>query len=381
MVQTGLEINQLIYEKAGDWLARHRGGALDAAEKKAFDAWLRRSPEHIRAYLEMSAIWEDLASIEPSSGGTAAELIARAASDDSVVPMPDTRESGRTGRSPFATIRSSPVCTAVPKKRSLRYPLRFGGPIAAACIVAALVSWWVREPGYSTGIGQQRSITLADGSTVELNGRSKIQVHFVAHERDVDLIRGQALFHIAKDPQRPFIVRAGETRIRAVGTQFDVNELKDRTVVTVVEGLVAVLGTPQFPGTGALPSGSDSRAKVAAELVKGLRGTLRPTFLSTGEQLTVTAKQLPEAVRVNVPTAIAWTQHHFAFEDAPLTEVVEEFNRYNARRLVIVDPELDDVRINGFFSSTDPSVLLRFLRNQPEMSVEDVGDEIRITKR
>lgn len=381
MVQERQRLNQQIYEEATEWLIRHRAGALDVADRKVFDAWLRRSPEHIRAYFEMSAVWEDTAAIDPLSAAPAAELIERAAGDQPIVPMPEMQESAvkRKGANSDRSMNGVPQ-----RRRVLPHRFRFGGAIAAAAAVAALAGWWLREPGYSTGIAEQRSITLADGSVVELNARSEIRVHFVPRERDVDLVRGQALFHVTKDPARPFIVRAGTTLVRAVGTQFDVNELHGATVVTVVEGLVAVFGTPGSPGAGSVPLNSDAippAERVTAELTKGLRGQIRPIFLGSGQQLTVMGKRLQETLRVNLTSATAWTQHRFVFDGAPLTEVVDELNRYNVRQLVIADPRLDDLRINGFFSSTDPSLLLQFLRSQPEITVQDVGDQIRISKK
>lgn len=384
MVEARPKLNQQIYEEATEWLIRHRAVTLDTADRKAFDAWLRRSPEHIRAYLEMSAVWEDAASIDPSSTARAAELVERAVGEGPIVPMPQIRQSDIKQKAFPDTASSNSINGVAPRRRMLRHPFRYGGAIAAACAAAALVGWWMRAPSYSTGIAEQRSITLTDGSVVELNARSEIYVHFVAHERDVDLVRGQALFHVAKYPERPFIVKAGTTLVRAVGTQFDVNELHGATIVTVVEGLVAVIGTPGSPGTGGVPLNDDaipSRERVAAELVKGLPGIMRPIFLGSGQQLTVAGKRLQETVHANVATATAWTQRRFVFDGAPLTEVVDELNRYNARQLVITDPRLDDLRINGFFSSTDPSLLLQFLRSQPEVSVEEVGDEIQISKK
>ena len=94
-------------------------------------------------------------------------------------------------------------------------------------------------------MGEQRSIQFEDGSTVDLNSRSKIRVKYSKQERDVELIEGQALFHVAHDTSRPFIVAVGATRVRAVGTQFDVYKKSNGTVVTVVEGRVAVYSAPQ----------------------------------------------------------------------------------------------------------------------------------------
>lgn len=385
MAQRRTRLNHQIHEEAAEWLVRHRAGPLEAVDKKAFDVWLRASPEHIRAYLEISAVWEDTASAELCSGVRAAELIERAKADSGVVPMSAGRQSTGERGSTAGIDNHAPRRSAATAWWRSRYRLRFAAAIAAICVaVGALASWWTRGASYSTGVGEQRSITLADGSTVELNGRSEIRVRLVRHERDIDLVRGQALFHVAKDPARPFIVRAGDTLVRAVGTQFDVNELHDGTIVTVVEGLVAVFGTPgpQAPDAVSLNDNvTPSRRQVAGELLEGLPGSMRPVLLGVGEQLTVSAKRFTQTAYVNVATVTAWTQHRFMFDAAPLSEVVDEFNRYNARQLVIADPQLDDFRINGMFSSTDPALLLRFLRNQPDVVVDDTGDEIRIRKR
>lgn len=383
MFQSRPKLNQQIYEEAGDWLVRHRSGALRATEREAFDAWLRSSPEHIRAYLEISAVWEDIAAIDQSSCPPAAKLIEHATRDGPIALTPETAGSAGAKRISPEGRRGFTVAATSPTRRPLGHQFRLGA-IAAACLLGILVGWWVRVPSYSTGVAEQRSIRLADGSTIELNARSKVRVRFLAHERKVDLVQGQALFHVAKDPLRPFIVRASGTFVRAVGTQFDVNKLNGSTVVTVVEGLVAVFGTPPSSRRDAASLGSEanqSREEVAAELIHGLRGNIQPIYVSSGEQLTVTAKQVAEETHVNAAAATAWTRHRFAFDAAPLSQAVEEFNRYNARQLVVADPRLNEIRINGLFSSTDPSLLLQFLRNQPEISIEEVGDEIRIHKK
>ena len=104
-------------------------------------------------------------------------------------------------------------------------------------------------------------------------------------------------------------------------------------------------------------------------------------YLSAGEQLTVTAKGVPEPVPVNVVAATAWTQRQLVFDATPLREVAEEFNRYNERQLVIRDPRLDTFQIDGVFSSTDPSSLIRFLRERPDMHVTETDSEIVIERR
>ena len=234
----------------------------------------------------------------------------------------------------------------------------------------------------TTDIGEQRTIRLPDDSIVDLNARSRIRVRFSKVARTVELMDGQALFHVAKDPHRPFIVRSDSMAVRAVGTEFDVYRKGSGMVVTVVEGRVAVIPTavgadPTEHSSGtpsvsvASHSGQHSEGPAAGEAV----------FLSAGEQLTVTAATASTPHRTDVGAATAWLQRRLIFEDTPLAEVAEEFNRYSVLRLVIDDPELAHKPISGVYSSSDPSALIGFLRAQPTLRVIETDREIRVTRR
>jgi len=214
-------------------------------------------------------------------------------------------------------------------------------------------------------VGEQRTVRLVDGSTIELNALSAIRVRMSEKERDIDLSKGQALFHVAKDQARPFIVTSGATTVRAVGTQFDVYRKDGGTVVTVVEGRVAVAG----PESASLAPNQPA-----------------PTLLLTaGEQIVMPAqprpKEQPKPRRADVAVATAWVQKRLIFEETPLGSVAEEFNRYSPRRLVILDPELESIPISGVYSSTDPDSLLGFLRAQPNIKLVESEREIRVTLR
>jgi transmembrane sensor len=391
-------MNTQIYEEASDWLVKNREGDLDTRDKKRFDAWLRESPQHLRAYLEMSAVWEDVSSIDPTLNASAEELIARARAEGNIVHLECP--------SPFRTREPSEI---TPRKRTTPTLRRIGLFFAlAASALLTLAGTWLygQRNTYSTGVGEQRSIVLNDGSTIELNSRSRVRVRFSAAERNVDLIEGQALFRVEKNPLRPFIVSVDGTHVRAVGTQFDVYRKVSGTIVTVVEGKVAVFGEPhprslasqaQKGGAAVASSSRNQNASTLARQVtedgKGLRSgkseALAPgdrangaIFLVAGEQVTVTpttAAASPK--RANVAAATAWTQRSLVFDSSPLTEVADEFNRYNTRQLVIKDQELAGIHVSGVFSSVDPALLLRFLRTQPELAVEETDKEIRISKK
>jgi transmembrane sensor len=211
-------------------------------------------------------------------------------------------------------------------------------------------------------------VTLPDGSTVDLNSRSRIEIRYSNRSRNVELLQGQALFNVTTDPARPFVVNSGNTRVRAVGTQFDVYRKRGGTVVTVVEGRVAIAPVTARPGRR--HEGYETRQQAGpAEMV-----------LTAGGQVLITDAAIQKPARTNVTGAIAWRQRQLVFDSASLAEVAEEFNRYNTRQLVIEDSDLQAFYISGVFSSTDPASLIRFLRERPEVQVIETASEIRVTK-
>jgi transmembrane sensor len=234
---------------------------------------------------------------------------------------------------------------------------------------------------YLTKTGVQRSLALTDGSTIELNSRSKIQLRYSEHERTVELLEGQALFHVAKDVARPFFVRSGEMSVRAVGTKFDVYKKSSGTVVTVVEGRVAVLSGSEEPAPGTNdPAGGAQRPPHPALRSADATGLAGSIILVAGEQGIITQKTVRKTQHPNVASATAWTQRKIVFDSTSLTEVAEEFNRYNDRELVIDRSALGNLHISGVFSSTDPASLIRFLRQRPGLRITETAAEIRIEK-
>ena len=251
-----------------------------------------------------------------------------------------------------------------------------------------------RSSTYTTQIGERRSITLVDGSTIDLNSRSEVRIRYSKAERDVELIDGQALFEVAKDKTRPFIVRSGDTVMRAVGTQFDVYRKKNGTIVTVVEGRVAVLqahsrGGREFDNGGApfLNDGAAGIPKTAGPgsvLPYSSAGKVKqsaPVFVSAGEQVTVTDQAIAAPAPADVAVAIAWVQHRLVFDASRLSDVIDDFNRYNARQIHIEDKALEDFHVSGVYSSTDPASLLRFLRSQAHIDVVETDREVRIGRK
>ena len=328
------KLNAQISQEAAEWFVEFRTGEVDAASRAQFDAWVRSSPEHLRAYLEIAAIWDESQALQ-SRG-----------------PLPIEDEAPVLAN--VIELPNSPATTFTPKPEQprSRFPRRLALAVALTALIltAATIVWYPfsRAPVYTTEIGEQRSVRLVDGSTVELNSRSGIRVRFSKAERRIDLLSGEALFQVTKDHARPFIVRSGTAQVKAIGTQFDVNRKQSATVVTVVEGRVAVTG----------------RSSV---------------FLVAGEQVTLTPQSTPRPVRTNVSAVTAWTQNQLVFESARLIDVAEEFNRYSPRALVVKDKGRSPLRLSGVFS-TDPAFLIRYLRERPDITVRETKTEILITR-
>lgn len=436
-------LNTQIYEEASEWLILHRINSLDADARRRFDSWLRESPQHLRAYLEMSTIWEEVPAIHSECNPNTEQLIAEARAEANIVPFTDGPQHSPPSTQHLVAedpaLQSVPVIT-VPASHSLRNLLA----IAALLLVTVGTTWllYAQRGVYTTDIGEQLTIALADGSSIQLNAQTKLRVHYTAKERSIDLIQGQALFRVAKDASRPFIVDSDGTRVRAVGTQFDIYKKVAGTQITVIEGRVAVASTVPGADVSGVPglfhTGSATAEETRSDLGSNDAGSSARTddansgdsgtgrinatshgggisphspleaqfgevLVSAGEQVLIaqagptlrlapTIETVPSAtemttpapaavpVAANVEAATAWTQQRLVFDFSPLTEVAAEFNRYNRRPLIIEDPTLQTFMISGSFSSTDPTLLLRFLREQPGIVVTETDNEIRIAR-
>jgi len=337
-----------VVAEACEWFVEFRSGDELPGTRDRFDKWLRQSPENIQAYLEVATAWSDLPTQDPRGRLDIDALVARA-------------RSSRNGEVllPFPSKSVSATRSDTPR----RVPQTLAACVLVLAIFAGALTWLLTGVTYATGIGEQRTIRLSDSSLVDLNACSRIKIHFSRNVRTVELLQGQALFHVAKDAQRPFIVQSDGMTVRAVGTEFDVYRKPSGTVVTVLEGQVAVTGG----------------ARTRDENPNLLPAT---TVISAGEQLTVTpVVRTRKPHRADVTAATAWTQRLFVFEETPLTDVAEEFNRYSPRQLIIEDPELARRTISGTYSSSDPSSLIGFLGAQPELEIIETEQEIRVRGR
>lgn len=332
------------------WVALDSENASDA-DRREFSGWVARSPERIAAFLRMERLLRALRKNDIRWPQTSPEVLVREAlAAAEAVPLA-AREAGRRLLS-----------QSIGRKFVGKWALSGAAAALLAIVVAGL---FVRVPAsYTTEIGEQSSVVLEDGSTVTLNTASEIGVELRKDRRVVRLVEGEVLFQVAQDNRRPFEVIAGQTTVRALGTRFNVDRRAVSTTVTVIEGKVAV--SSETAG-----SSHDLQALEAASPAG--------TVLSVAQRLVIKGAQsgIPERVD-NLTAATAWTQRQLMFERRPLSEVAEEFNRYNRRLIDIDSAELRRQEVTGVFQANDPDSFVVFLSQIPGVTVRRVDDGGRI---
>lgn len=334
-----------VTESAADWVDR-LASEPSAGETGEFVRWLLRSPVHVEEFLRVSALRVELG--QAATPEWVAELLERRDPAVAELPLPPSNAS-RPG-------------STVSRHRTLA--------MAAGVAMAALLGGigWLVYPNkvdtlaLSTVVGEQRILPLADGSTVQLNTDSSVEIRIGPTERQVDLIHGEALFDVAPDPARPFRVVSSDAVIEAIGTRFSVHRGADNTRVAVVEGRVAIDWN----------RASATRASPA---------TTRPVELSAGQQAFWRADQAPIPTPVDPSKATAWTQRRLVFEDEVLEAVVAEFNRYNRLRLSVGDPALANRRITGVFDVNAGDEFIELLDELEPIEVRQTPDGHRTLYR
>jgi transmembrane sensor len=342
------QMRELVAAQALEWFLAHRSATLAETQREEFIDWLRASPEHAREYLALTGFIKDFGLAAKSSETSAEVLVARARAELDAAPavplFPAVEELPEDHRA------------AATSSRSHRTRVRMAATAVAAMTAFVLLfgAWWLRDRTvYSTAHAEQRSWRMPDGSTVHLNSSSEIEVHFDAGQREVELIRGQALFQVAKDASRPFRVHTGDAIVKAVGTEFDIYRQPRRTLISVVEGRVAIWRLQRPEAVEQLDAGQQARITRESTVVSKRAADVRKT--------------------------VAWLQRQVVFDHDPLGNAVEEFNRYAELRIRIDDSSLREVEISGIFSAYDAESFIRFLEHQPEMQLRRAGKEIVVT--
>ena len=349
-----------IAAEAVEWVLRLQDKERSQDDNQAFSEWLTRSPLHIEEYLAVSAAWVGLSS--PDEGGfTTDRLVAEAqAAERSNVLRLETS--------------SVPERTSDVGHPSFRHRRRFRWTTIAASVVLVCGAWfgydyWYRLPVYKTAVGEQRSVSLSDGSVIVLNTHSEVRVRMTALERRIDLITGEAQFHVAKNPARPFWVSTSDATVRAVGTVFNVRDDRSGTDVAVLEGRVKVSsvresGSVHERATQATPAGLSPNANAISVSID----------LTAGQRAAVTARGIEREAGPTLEAVAGWTERRLVFRDERLADVVAEFNRYRVPPLIIDDSQLADLRISGVFDASDPESLVSYLKSFETVDVDQPRD-------
>jgi transmembrane sensor len=338
---------------------------VSRTDREQFTLWLRESPLHVAELLRIAQLhgelerfrqWDEIDAADP---GEACNVIRLRESDD------------------LSEASAEEIDDVAGQKRHSRGTI--WAMVASICCVMLVAGWLAlvsRGEVMGTGLAERRQVMLGDGSVVSLEPETTLRVRFEDRVRHIELERGRALFRVAKDVWRPFLVTTGDTTVRAVGTEFGVERAGGSVVITVAEGRVAVghsagdapwisssqdEAEPQRVQTGGGPvvDGEEQDAGFGSTA-----GTWESEiFLTAGEQVTVHNTGVADRVRtVDTVRALAWTRGQLVFENATLADVVSQFNRYNRTQLRISDSQLAARRVSGVLEATDTETLLAFIR-------------------
>jgi transmembrane sensor len=283
--------------EAADWFARLNRRTLSMEDLERFKAW-RADPDCRAAYGRIEGLWRDSQAL---------------AHDPDIVALRETVPDRR--RAP-----------------SGRRRILWAGAAVAAVAAAGVLGLTLldRPTVFVTGVGETRTLRLADGSRLSLDTDSRVEVLLEADRRRLVLRHGQALFDVASDPARPFVVRAGDLSVRAIGTQFDVRVLEGGARVTLVEGRVVVDDAAERRWTLAAGERLEAAGAGAAPVV---------------------ARLAPDAMAA----ATSWTTGRLLFEATPLSEAVAEINRYAQEPIRLAAPGFETRPLSGSFDTGDPA--------------------------
>jgi transmembrane sensor len=339
-------------EQAAYWFLRLRDRDVSAEEIEAALDWQEARPEHRAAFARTESLWRlcDGADRPPLSNAVETDTLFEHAHAES------------TGRQSTAE-RDGTGWASTPRSMRRRFagawPLMAAGVAALAVLVVAAIQWspdldstpeLVR---YATAIGENRVVKLADGSEVTLSGASAISVDYSDERRHVTLTDGEALFNVAKDAGRPFVVAAASGQVEAIGTQFDVRRGLEGVTVTVVEGIVQV----QPAATQRQP-----RPLVAARL-------------SAGHQVSYSAAgEIGAIARVSATQSVAWRDGKLIFIDKSLADIAVDLNRYSRRPISIEGEDVRAFRFTGVIVVANMDEWLRALeKGLPVRVIEHDG--------
>jgi transmembrane sensor len=308
-----------IDEEAAAWIWRMDSATVVASDRQAYEAWLRQDSRHRRAAAELSAVWGALDGLAEAK-------------------------------------REEKIATFTQREKSPWLPQPQRWWLAAAAVVAAVIigAVWLQQGSelqtLSTAVGQQRNVTLADGSIVTLNTNSIVETDLRRRTREIYLRKGEAHFQVAHDRSRPFVVHAGDAVVRAVGTAFEVRVLTDQHVDVVVnEGRVEVQTPAPVSASENTPRPRNSGGAASALPAITVRA------LNAGERLSTSGRDyavVPISAQ-QLSSELAWREGAIIFDGEPLSEAIAEIERYTDARIIVSDPQIAALRVGGRFRTGD----------------------------
>lgn len=311
-----------VRQEAARWFLRWRQGDLDDSERQRFEEWRAQSPVHADEYSAIEAVWEDFDSCD----------------------------------------RLEDLASAVEQRevrRQHRRRLIKQGTLGLFLLAGTLISLWQSwalfnripnaELSLASTTGHVREEALPDNSRVTLNAETLLKVSYYNDRREVLLKRGEAIFNVKRDPQRPFMVHSHNAEVRVLGTRFMVTQLRDRSRISVEAGRVSIAGTDE------------------QELI-----------LQAGEMADVTVNDEIQRISGSVEDAFAWRRGVLVFSDTPLDEIAQSLSRYRHQPVIAENNNGSQLRITAVVQVDDIEEFIEALPNIASVRVDTTDDATRI---
>lgn len=319
-------------EEASAWLALLHGPRRTRTLEEGFRRWIDASPQHERAFDAVTAMWD-------ASAGLSAG------------PIPPPVRVGGTGDVHYQALTTTPMGSRRPAHTAF---IGLGIVAMSIAFAATALLFYLHSRSIATGIGEQRMLTLDDGTRVYLNTNTRMHIAYSKERRGVVLDSGEALFEVARrGPQWPFVVTAGFRQVTALGTSFAVREDPDAVAITLIEGNVSV---------------SSSGA-----------ATDESRILNPGQRLTFAKQRPPELDRPAVEEVTAWRQGRVELNDTPLSTAAAEMNRYSTTQLRVESDAASAIPIKGAFRAGDVESFAQSIASTCHLGIVSTPHEILLT--
>ena len=353
--------------KRATWLIRRESGQWTDTDQARFEQWLEASTLNRVAFLRLELAWEESARLKALGAGVAGDQPPPPGCWN-VTPFFDSNRAAPRGHTEGTN-------DAPARQRMRRLALAASVLLAVVAGLGTYPFWSSDTDRYRTPIGGLSSVPMPDGSKITLNTASEIRVAVNENERRIDLRQGEAFFEVAKDPNRPFVVEAGKKRVVAVGTKFSVRRDGESVEVVVTEGKVRVedASRPLRSNSAVEASGSPALPPTADNPV-----FLTPGAIAHADEagVLVHRKSLVEA-----ETHLSWRTGVLMFREQNLADAVAEFNRYNVRKIVIADPAVAALKVEGNFRATNVDAFVRLLESGFPVRATAEEDQIVLSSR